>query len=157
MSERIHRQPEPEYPDWPEVRVEGGSPMVSKSRDETRTGVARATRRKRRETPGFDQKEEAILRAATLELITKHGGHFVATDLRETRIEGTQVWIITVTLRYTTGHEGYVGDLLYDGNAFTFLTEQSVIDDRVRQIAADPEGNRQWNEYRASTLRPGKE
>jgi hypothetical protein len=131
--------------------------MVSKGREETRTGVARATRRKRRETPELNPKEEEILRAATLELITKHGGHFVATDLRETRIEGTQVWIITVTLRYTTGHEGYVGDLLYDGKVFTFLTEQSVIDERVRQIAADPEGIRQWNEYRASTLRPGKE
>ena len=93
---------------------------------------------------------------ATLELITHHGGHFVATGLRETSIKGIPVWIITVTLRYTTGFEGYVGDLLHDGEKFTFLTEQSVINERVRQIAADPESVRQWNEYRASTLRPRK-
>lgn len=102
------------------------------------------------------EQEEEILRRATLELITKHGGHFVATGLRETRIKGIGVWIITVRLRYTTGFGGYVGDLLYDGEEFKFLTEQSVIDERVRQIAADPEGIRQWHEYRASTLRPRK-
>jgi hypothetical protein len=87
-------------------------------------------------------EEERILRAATLELITKHGGHFVGTGLRETRVKGFRVWIITVTLRYAAGHEGYVGDLLYDGDNLTFLTEQPVIDERVRKIAADPEGLR---------------
>ena len=102
------------------------------------------------------QQEEEILRRATLELITKHGGHFVATGLRETRIKGIRAWIITVTLRYTTGFGGYVGDLLYEGEEFTFLTEQSVIDERVRQLAADPERIRQWHEYRASALRPRK-
>jgi hypothetical protein len=102
------------------------------------------------------EQEGEILRRATLELITKHGGHFVATGLRETCIKGIQVWIITVTLRYATGFGGCVGDLLYDGEEFTFLTEQSVIDERVRQIAADPEGIRQWHDYRASTLRPKK-
>ena len=57
-----------------------------------------------------------------------------------------------MTLRYTTGFEGYVGDLLYDGETFIFLTEESVIDERVRQIAADPERIRKWNEYQASTV-----
>ena len=64
----------------------------------------------------------------------------VAAGIRETSIKGLRVWVITVILRYTTRHEGYVGDLLYDGENFTFLTEQSVMDERVRQIAADPKG-----------------
>ena len=121
----------------------------------------KAPRKSRKEVqrlsvPGNNEQEERILRAATLELITKHGGHFVATGLRETRIKGHRGWVITVTLRYATGFGGYVGDLLYDGEKFKFLTEQSVIEERVRQIAADPKGNRQWNEYRASTPRPRK-
>src|SRR5437867_3664966 len=125
--------------------------MVKQVAERTRKKVRKATNRKPK--PEINEQEEEILRAATIELITHHGGHFVATGLRETSIKGIPVWIITVTLRYTTGFEGYVGDLLYDGEKFTFLTEQSVIDERVRQIAADPEGIRQWNEYRASTLR----
>jgi hypothetical protein len=132
---------------------DGDGPMVKQVIERTRKKLRKAIPRK----PKPDLKQEdKILRAATLELLTKHGGHFVATGLRETRIKGIRVWIITVTLRYTTGFGGYVGDLVYDGEKFTFLTEQSVIDERVRQIAADPEGTRQWNEYRASTLRPRK-
>ena len=128
--------------------------MVSQITKQTRKKTRRAIQRQPKQK--INEQEEEILRAATLELITHHGGHFVATGLRETTIKGFRVWIITVTLRYTTGFGGYVGDLLYDGEKFTFLTEQSVIDERVRQIAADPEGIRQWNEYRASTLRPRK-
>lgn len=128
--------------------------MVKQVIEKARKKVRQATQR--RPKAEINRKDEEILRAATIELITKHGGHFVATGLRETDIKGIRVWIITVTLRYTTGFGGYVGDLLYDGEKFTFLTEQSVIDEHVRQIAADPEGIRQWNEYRASTLRPGK-
>ena len=133
--------------------------MVRNVRKAVRPKTARVTKGRRKpdtvEEEALDDAER-ILRAATLHLITKHGGLFVATGLREMRIKGFPVWIITVTLRYTTGFEGYVGDLLYDGDNFTLLTAETVIEERVRQIAADPEGIRQWNEYRASTLRPGK-
>ncbi len=97
-------------------------------------------------------EEEEILRAATIHLIRKHGGLLVATGLREARIKRSRVWIITVTLRYPTGHEGYVGDLLYDGKDFTFLTPPEVVTQRVRQIDADPALEREWDEYRASTI-----
>lgn len=80
----------------------------------------------------------------------------VATGVREVRVKGLPVWIVTVTLRYPTGHEGYVGDLLYDGDDFSFLTEQSVMDRRVQEIAEDPERVRKWNEHRASTLPAGE-
>jgi hypothetical protein len=130
--------------------------MLRKLSKATQSRISTAAKRRRKSTASVEtevvDEEERIMRAATLELITKHGGHFVATGLRETRVKGFRVWIITVTLRYAAGHEGYVGDLLYDGDNFTFLTEQPVIDERVRKIAADPEGLRRWNEYRASTL-----
>lgn len=119
-----------------------------------RTKARKAIRRKSK--PEINAREEKILQAATLELITKHGGLFVATDLRKTKIKGFQVWIITVTMRYPTGHEGYVGDLLYDGKHFTMLTESSVIHERVLELANDPERLRKWNEYRAATLQTGK-
>jgi hypothetical protein len=101
-------------------------------------------------------EQERILRAATRYLVFQHGMFLVATGLRETRIKGVRVWIITVTLRYTTGHEGYIGDLLYDGETFTFLTPPEARKERAQHISADPEGIRAWNEDRASTLRAGK-
>jgi hypothetical protein len=94
--------------------------------------------------PEPNNEEEHILRAATLHLIQKHGMFLVATGARAARIKGFRVWIITVALRYATGNEGYIGELLYDGEQFTFLTEASVIDERARKMAADPEGLREW-------------
>jgi hypothetical protein len=70
--------------------------------------------------------------------------------------DGSRRWIIAVHLRYPTGFEGYLGDLLYDGEQITELTDLELMRERAKQIAADPEGIRQWNEYRASTLPPGE-
>jgi hypothetical protein len=105
-----------------------------------------------RPRPEPNQSQDGILRAATVYLIRKVGALLVATDVRQIRVKELQVWIITVTLRYPTGHEGYVGDLLYDGQTFTLLTPPSVLDHRIRQIATDPERDRKWNELRSSTL-----
>jgi hypothetical protein len=70
--------------------------------------------------------------------------------------DGSRRWIIAVNLRYPTGFEGYLGDLVYDGAQITELTDLELMRERARQIAADPEGIRQWNEYRASALRPAE-
>jgi hypothetical protein len=121
-----------------------------------RTPPKASTRARRRQQPEVLDEEERILREATKHLVFQHGMFLVATGIRETRIKGFRVWIITVTLRYDVGDEGYIGDLLYDGDDFTFLTEQSVMDERARKIADDPERVRKWNEYRASFLSPGK-
>ena len=48
------------------------------------------------------------------------------------------------------------GDLLYDGAEFMFVTEQSVVEERARKIAEDPDRLRKWNEYRSTTLHPGE-
>jgi hypothetical protein len=128
--------------------------MVNKASKQTRTKASVATKRRRK--PEVVDEEERILRDATKHLVFKHGMFLVATGLRETRIKGFRMWIITVTLRYGLGDEGYIGDLLYDGDDFTFLTEQTVMDERAQKIANDPERIRRWNEYRAATLHPGK-
>jgi hypothetical protein len=111
---------------------------------------------KRRRQSEDLHKEERILREATKDLVFQHGMFLVATGVRAARVKGFRIWIITVTLRYDAGDETYIGDLLYDGENFTFLTEQSVTAERARKLADDPERIRKWNEYRASTLRPGK-
>jgi hypothetical protein len=89
-------------------------------------------------------------------LVFKHGHLLVPTGIREEPVQGSRRWIITVMLRYPTGFEGEIGDLLYDGQEFTFLTPPEVRKERARRIAEDPEQMRQWNEYRAATLRPGE-
>lgn len=101
-------------------------------------------------------KDERILNEATVHLIFKYGMFLVATGLREASVHGFRVWIITVTLRHTTGFEGYIGELLYDGKEFTFITPPEVRAERARRIDADPEGIRRWHEYQASTLRAAK-
>ena len=126
--------------------------MARALRTRTRTKAQRTTQR--RAKPEVTDEEEQILRAATLNLMMKHGSLLLATGARKTHIKALEVWIITVTLRYPTGHEGYVGDLLYDGETFTFLTEQAVIEERVRKIVEDPERTRKWNERRGSALHP---
>jgi len=123
------------------------------------TDKIRATDRKttgRKHQPKINVEEEKVLQAATIHLIRKHGMFLVATCVREARVKGFQVWISTVTLRFATGDEAYIGDLLYDGEDFTFLTEQAVMDERARKLADDPERIRKWHEYRASILRAGK-
>jgi hypothetical protein len=115
-----------------------------------------STLTKVRRQPDVLVEEERILREATRFLIRKHGMFLIATGVRTIQIKRNRVWIITVRLRYGLGDEGYVGDLLYDGEAFTFLTDPAVMDERARQIAEHPERIREWNEYRASTLHPGK-
>jgi hypothetical protein len=127
--------------------------MRKKLRTDTGANGARTTSRGAK--PEVIEEEKA-LQAATLYLIQKHGMFLVATGVRTVFINRFPVRIITVMLRYPTGHEGYVGDLLHDGEEFTFLTERSVMEERVRRIAEDPVRLRKWNEYQSSTLQAGE-
>jgi len=68
---------------------------------------------KRRTSANVIDEEEQLLQEATKHLILKHGSLWVATGVREERVNGSQQRIITVHVRYPTGHEGYIGDLLY--------------------------------------------
>jgi hypothetical protein len=63
---------------------------------------------------------------------------------------GVIKWRIHVYLRYPTGHEGYLGDLLYDGKIFVELTEREVMRQRACRIEADPALQREWDEYKSA-------
>jgi len=128
--------------------------MVSKAREPTRTKAAEVARRTKK--PELSDEAEKILRDALRYLVFKHGHLLVPAGIREDRDGGAQRWIITVHLRYPTGFEGEIGELLYDGREFTFLTPPDVRQERAQRIADDPEGIRQWNELRASSLWSGE-
>lgn len=133
--------------------------MLRKLSKATRSHKSTTARRRKPQVHNGElvlDEEERILREATIHLITKHGMFLVATGARAVRIQGIRIWIITVTLRYGKGDEAYYGDLLYDGEEFTFLTPPEVSKKRAEKLANDPERIRKWNEYRASTLHPGK-
>jgi hypothetical protein len=138
----------------PERQFRTGESAVKKVGKPTPATVGPRTKQRSRPKPvGL---REQILRKATQYLLREHGMFLVATGLCETRVRGFRVWIIAVTLRYTTGHQGYIGDLLFDGHTFTFLTPPEVRRERARAMAADPQRTSMWHEHRASTLPAGK-
>jgi hypothetical protein len=127
---------------------------MRKTREQIRTSTVEVERRSR--NAEINEEETQILRAALKYLVFKHGHLLVPTGIREERDQGLRRWIIAVALRYPTGFEGEIGDLLYDGHEFSFLTPPEVREERARQIAEDPEQIRLWNEYRASSLQAGE-
>jgi hypothetical protein len=102
----------------------------------------------------LNEEEEQILRKAQMHLLYEAQRPLLWTvaGIREEKGGGSRRRIIAVNLRYPTDHEGYLGDLLFDGVQFMELTPLELMKERARQIAADPERERKWNEYRASTL-----
>lgn len=77
----------------------------------------------------------------------------VAGIREEVGDNGSRRWIIAVHVRYPTGFEGYLGDLLYDGERFTELTDLEVMRERGRQIDADPRREQSWIAYQIETKR----
>src|SRR5262245_28039363 len=129
-----------------EPEAEGGVPVANRAKK----GAHPKARRPR--APQINEEEEEILRKAQVYLLfeAKRPMLWTAAGIREERgDDGSRRWVIAVNLRYPTGFEGYLGDLLYDGERFTELTDLELMRERVRKIAADPEGRRQWDEYRA--------
>jgi hypothetical protein len=113
--------------------------MVSKAREQTRTEAAQATRRQK--SRELDEEQEQILKKAQIYLLfeAKRPMFWSVADIREEKGEGgSRRWIIAVHLRAPSGHEGYLGDLLYDGERFTELTDVELMRRRVQQITADP-------------------
>src|SRR5437588_11557747 len=113
---------------------------MKKLRKEGRVSAARTATKPKK--PEINQEEEEILRRAQIYLLfeAKRPMFWNVADIREEKGEGgSRRWIIAVHLRAPSGHEGYLGDLLYDGERFTELTDVKRMRERVRQIAADPE------------------
>jgi hypothetical protein len=128
--------------------------MAKKARKSTRAKTA-AEAQKKRAAEIFAEEEQILRQAAIYCLLTFPTLWTVGGIKEEREPDGSRQWIIAVHLRYPTGHEGYLGDLLYDGKVVTELTDREVMRQRSKEIAADPERLRKWNEYRASTLPPG--
>jgi hypothetical protein len=129
--------------------------MAKKAGKTTRRKTA-AEARKKKAAQVFEEEEQILRQAAIYCLLNFPTLWTVGGIKEEATTDGSRKWIIAVYLRYPTGHEGYVGDLLYDGKTITELTDRESMRQRSKQIAADPERLREWNEYRASTLPPGK-
>jgi hypothetical protein len=131
--------------------------VAARSHGVTRASAAGSKRRKKK--PDINQEEEEILKRAQIYMLFEAGRpmFWTVAGIREEKDDdGSRRWIIAVNLRYPTGFEGYLGDLLYDGTRFTELTDLEVMWERGRQIAADPERVRMWNEFRASSLPPAE-
>jgi hypothetical protein len=140
-----------------EASLKRESPVLKKPREQTRKTAVKAARRSK--TPELNEEEERILQKAQLYLLleARRPHLWTVADIREEKGEdGSRRWIIAVNLRYPTGFEGYLGDLLYDGAKITELTDLGLMRERARQNAADPEGRRQWDELKAAALRAGK-
>jgi hypothetical protein len=123
-----------------------------------RTRKPASKKAKRKDARALTEEQEHIIEEAMTYCLHHFPMLWTTGGIPEERIQddGSRCWVIQVYLRYPTGHEGYLGDLLYDGKMFTQLTDREVMRQRAKQIAADPERMRKWNEYRASTLPPGK-
>ena len=122
----------------PEESPEGGAPVVRNARARTRRQAAQAARRTK--PPERNDEEEHILWKAQSYLLfeAKRPMFWNVAEIREEKGESdSRRWIIAVHLRAPSGHEGYLGDLLYDGERFTELTDVEVMRERVRQIVAD--------------------
>jgi hypothetical protein len=118
-----------------------------------------SARKRRSRRPEVNRNEEEILRRAQAFLLfeAKRPILWTVAGIREEKgSDGSRRWVMAVNLRYPTGHEGYLGDLSYDGTEFTQLTDLGLMQQRAEEIADDPERERKWSEYQASSLRPGK-
>lgn len=139
MSERNRDASEADILGLPERSKKRGVPVVEKARGNILTKARKRTLRTKK--PELDLEEEAILQKAQVYLLfeAKRPMFWNVADIREEKGEdGSRHWIIAVHLRAPSGHEGYLGDLRYDGERFTELTDVELMRERVRQIAADP-------------------
>jgi hypothetical protein len=126
--------------------------VVKEIRNARRSKVPKA--KKRKALPEPTPQEVHIIREAMCYCLHHFPMLWTTGGLPEEHVadDGVVKWLIHVYLRYPTGHEGYLGDLLYDGKSFAELTDREVMRQRARQIEADPALQREWDEYRASTL-----
>lgn len=125
-----------------------------------KTAAANAGYRKRRKkTNVVNADEEAVLRRAQVYLLFEAKRPMlwtVAGIRKEKNCDGGDRWIVNVNLRYPTGFEGYLGDLLVEGDQIIELTDLDTMRERARRIEADLEGAQRWHEYRDSVSAAGE-
>jgi hypothetical protein len=117
------------------------------------TGSRASGKAKRKRAGELTHEQEHILREAMCYCLHHFPMLWTTGGVPEERREnGLRRWVVRIYLRYPTGHEGYLGDLLYDGKQFSEMTDRELMRERAREIEADPALQREWDEYRASTL-----
>ena len=104
---------------------------------EVSMSVSRTTRRPQTREQ-IDEEEEVCWIAAIYCLRTFPTLWTVGDIREEPSVSGLRRWIVAVHVRYPTGHEGYVGDLLVEGGA-NHRTHRPRRDEPTR--AADRRGS----------------
>jgi hypothetical protein len=133
----------------------GEFPVAKKASKPMRTKAGAAARPKK--PAATARAEEQILQQGAIYCLLNFPTLWTVGGIKKEHKNGrSQSWIVAVHLRYPTGHEGYLGDLLYDGKTFKEVTDREVMRQRAKAIAADPERHRKWKAYRASTLQTGE-
>ncbi len=111
---------------------------MKRAKEDVQEKVRRAI--PRRKQTEISQEEEEILRKAQIYLLftAKRPMFWNVAAIREVKGKAdTRYWIIAVHFHAPSGHEGYLGDLCYDGEQFTELTDVELMRERVRQIVED--------------------
>src|SRR5688572_16485936 len=104
--------------------------MATDSKTRKRKATQRKVPRsnKARKKPVINQEEEGILRQAAIYCLRTFPMLWTVGGIREEKDDDrSRRWIVAVYLRYPTGFEGYLGDLLYDGVRITELTSREVM------------------------------
>jgi hypothetical protein len=130
------------------------SHAMKKTMKSVQSSVTRTTAQKRAQ---INREEEEILRRAQIYLLfeAKRPMLWTVAAIREEKAaDGSRQWVVAVHLRYPTGHEGYLGDLVYDGVRITERTDIGLMRERAKQIAEDPKRESKWHDYEASALPP---
>ena len=94
---------------------------------------ARKTAPTKRQPP-LNLEEEEVLRRAQIYLLfeEKRPMLWTVAGIREEKADdNSRRWIVAVNLRYPTGFEGYLGDLLVDGDRITELTDLKIMQERA--------------------------
>jgi hypothetical protein len=110
--------------------------MLDKAREQTPMKTPQAVRLQK--APELNEEEEQILKKAQIYLLfeAKRPMFWHVAAIRQEKGEvGSRRWIIAVHLRAPSGHEGYLGDLLFDGERFTELTDVELMRERVQRAA----------------------
>ena len=107
-------------------------------------------------TPRVEKQKASIHMRATAYCFRHFPTLWTIGKIRWEKHGRKQQWRIAVVLRYPTGYEKELGELLFDGKDFAVVTPRSLMNQRAQKIADDPTLHQEWNDYRGSSL-PARE
>ena len=63
-------------------------------------------------------------------------------------------WVVPIVIRYPTGDERTLGEMAYDGRAFSALTPREEMARLAREFEQDPAFQRRWHEQFPTSVPP---